>query len=343
MNGLTHGTITDDSDVWVFGGQRIYKNFFNQDKHCEFFSAADVGKHFGLSREKLILLAMLTGSDYTDGIESVGPVTGLEILAEFQGAGLEPLREFKSWWNIANKNLAMPPGSRLREKFRKLRVPEIFPNERISIAYMNPDVDNSMEKFTWAIPNFVDIRDYASEKFGWTKGKIDEIIKPVLKTMSVKNSQERIDSFFMTSRIKLPEKGNYQSSKRVKEAIGRVLGRSEANGKKSDGKSQTKGKNMTEIKKSSQSASKKRKSDTKIVETEAKKVKDVEMEENMIVLPPKNWKAEEKAKQEASKKKAAEVMKKLRLENSQKGSKKSRYQVKRKIIQAHKLSESESD
>ena len=35
MNGLTHGTITDDSDVWVFGGQRIYKNFFNQDKHCE--------------------------------------------------------------------------------------------------------------------------------------------------------------------------------------------------------------------------------------------------------------------------------------------------------------------
>ena len=76
MNGLTNGTITDDSDVWVFGGQRIYKNFFNQDKHCEVFSAADIAKHFGLSREKLILLAMLTGSDYTDGIDSVGPVTG---------------------------------------------------------------------------------------------------------------------------------------------------------------------------------------------------------------------------------------------------------------------------
>ena len=22
MNNLTHGTITDDSDVWIFGGQR---------------------------------------------------------------------------------------------------------------------------------------------------------------------------------------------------------------------------------------------------------------------------------------------------------------------------------
>ena len=110
MNNLTHGTITDDSDIWVFGGQRTYKNFFNQDKHCEFFSAADVAKHFGLSREKLILLALMTGSDYTDGIETVGPVTGLEILAEFAGEGLEPLRKFKSWWDDAHRNLAMPPG-----------------------------------------------------------------------------------------------------------------------------------------------------------------------------------------------------------------------------------------
>jgi 5'-3' exonuclease len=59
--GLTHGTVTDDSDVWVFGGQKIYKNFFNQDRHCESFTATEVAKHFGLSREKMILLAMLTG------------------------------------------------------------------------------------------------------------------------------------------------------------------------------------------------------------------------------------------------------------------------------------------
>jgi len=47
-NGLSHGTITDDSDVWVFGGQKVYKNFFNQSKHCEQFMASDIAKHFGL-------------------------------------------------------------------------------------------------------------------------------------------------------------------------------------------------------------------------------------------------------------------------------------------------------
>ena len=121
--GLTHGTITDDSDVWVFGGQRIYKNFFNQDKHCEVFSAADISKHFGLSREKLILLAMLTGSDYTDGVDSVGPVTGLEVLAEFPGQGLEPLNIFKSWWDEAHKNLAMPPG---RKKLKTILMSKCY-------------------------------------------------------------------------------------------------------------------------------------------------------------------------------------------------------------------------
>ena len=112
----------------------------------------------------------------------------------------------------------------MREKFRKLSLPESFPNERVHLAYMNPEIDNSLEKFSWAIPNFVDIRDYASEKFGFTKGKIDEIIKPVIKKMSAKTSQERIDNFFQTSRNNLPEKGHYQASKRVKEAIGKVLG-----------------------------------------------------------------------------------------------------------------------
>jgi hypothetical protein len=43
--------------------------------------------------------------------------------------------------------------------------------------------------------------------------------------MSVKTSQERIDNFFTASRIALPEKGNYQSSKRVQDAIGKVLGK----------------------------------------------------------------------------------------------------------------------
>lgn len=34
---LTQGTITDDSDIWLFGGTNVYRNFFNQQKHVEFY------------------------------------------------------------------------------------------------------------------------------------------------------------------------------------------------------------------------------------------------------------------------------------------------------------------
>ena len=36
--GLTEGTITDDSDIWLFGGTKVYKNFFDQEKYVELFS-----------------------------------------------------------------------------------------------------------------------------------------------------------------------------------------------------------------------------------------------------------------------------------------------------------------
>ena len=48
-----------------------------------------------LDRQKLINLAILCGSDYSDGIRDVGPVTAMEILQEFPGEGLQQLQGFK--------------------------------------------------------------------------------------------------------------------------------------------------------------------------------------------------------------------------------------------------------
>lgn len=43
---LTDGTITDDSDVWLFGGRTVYKNFFNQSKHVMEFDAENIQQSF---------------------------------------------------------------------------------------------------------------------------------------------------------------------------------------------------------------------------------------------------------------------------------------------------------
>lgn len=46
--GLTDGTITDDSDIWLFGGKTVYKNFFNQSKHVMEFKAENIQHCFSM-------------------------------------------------------------------------------------------------------------------------------------------------------------------------------------------------------------------------------------------------------------------------------------------------------
>ena len=44
----------------------------------------------------MINLALMCGSDYTQGVQGIGPVSALEVLAEFPGDGLQPLKNLKS-------------------------------------------------------------------------------------------------------------------------------------------------------------------------------------------------------------------------------------------------------
>lgn len=94
--GLVEGIITDDSDVFLFGGQRVFKNMFNQSKTVECFLLADLSRELGLGRDTLIRLAYLLGSDYVEGLPGVGPVVAMELLKEFPGE--DGLHKFKEWW-----------------------------------------------------------------------------------------------------------------------------------------------------------------------------------------------------------------------------------------------------
>jgi len=47
LTNQTHGTITDDSDVFLFGGQRVYKHLFNQNKHPELYTSDAIRGGFG--------------------------------------------------------------------------------------------------------------------------------------------------------------------------------------------------------------------------------------------------------------------------------------------------------
>jgi DNA excision repair protein ERCC-5 len=69
---------------------------FNQSKTVECFLSSDLGRELGLTRDTLIRLAYLLGSDYVEGLPGVGPVVAMELLKEFPGE--DGLHKFKAWW-----------------------------------------------------------------------------------------------------------------------------------------------------------------------------------------------------------------------------------------------------
>ena len=204
----------------------MFRNFFNQEKLVTSYTATELVEHFGLNRERLVLLAMLTGSDYTMGIQDVGPVTALEVLAEFPGENLTPLIDFKTWWSrVKGEGLPVAVGNKTREKLKRLHLPPSFPSESVADAYLKPTVDECREKFSWAVPNLVAARDFARERLGFDSKQVDQLLTPVIRSLAQgKSQQARIDSYFSSWRTMLPEGGRLGGSKRVEEALKKVRG-----------------------------------------------------------------------------------------------------------------------
>lgn len=76
-----------------------------------------------LTRNEMIRLALLVGSDYTVGLTGIGPVTALEILAAFPSEGddlLQGLTNF-CWW-MKSGRVAGPGRTTLRNKLQNLEV-----------------------------------------------------------------------------------------------------------------------------------------------------------------------------------------------------------------------------
>ncbi len=46
-SGQVEGILTDDNDVLLFGGKRVYRGFFSQDREPEVYSSSDIQEKLG--------------------------------------------------------------------------------------------------------------------------------------------------------------------------------------------------------------------------------------------------------------------------------------------------------
>ena len=129
--GKVDGVFTNDSDVFLFGATLVFRNAFENTKAIQMYKSSRIEKQLGLNRERMIQLAMLLGSDYTIGIDGIGIVNAMEVLAGFSDAdnekgveSLEGLKQFKKW--TENQTLSLPgaKGAKVRKHLEKVKSEE---------------------------------------------------------------------------------------------------------------------------------------------------------------------------------------------------------------------------
>ena len=100
-------------------------------------------------------MALLTGSDYTLGVESVGCVRALEILAEFPGEGLSGLRTFRRWWDGCKAGAAAA-STPIRRSLASLKLSQGECGGALMLGYAVPAVvPSGAEGYTFGKTSFI--------------------------------------------------------------------------------------------------------------------------------------------------------------------------------------------
>ncbi|KAI3963309.1 hypothetical protein MKW98_022731 [Papaver atlanticum] len=257
LSGLVDGVVTDDSDVFLFGARSVYKNIFDDRKYVETYFMKDIETELGLTRDQLIRMALLLGSDYTEGISGIGIVNAIEVAHAFPEE--DGLQQFREWLESPDPtilgNLNTQSGSNLKKRGSKIssnevesgvdrrnsmdnipklkqifmdkhrtvsknwHIPASFPSETVISAYVSPQVDKSTEPFSWGKPDLFVLRKLCWEKLGWNNQKADDLLVPVLKEYNKHETQLRLEAFYTFN-----ERFAKIRSKRIKKAVKGISG-----------------------------------------------------------------------------------------------------------------------
>lgn len=175
---------SQDYDTLLFGGERLVRNFaVSRSKKVkdttvtldiEYVSLPKLLENLGISREQLIEMGILIGTDFFPGIQGIG-----------QHKALDLIKKYESIKNIINKGI----------KVGKIEIqiaPEIV--EQVKTIFLKPDIKEEYPKPKWKKIDFEKIEELLIEQHNFSKKRVENALDRLRKLDSSK-TQISLDSF----------------------------------------------------------------------------------------------------------------------------------------------------
>ncbi len=172
---------SQDYDTLLFGGERLIRNFaVSRSKKVkdttvtldiEYVSLSKFLDNFGITREQLIDMGILIGTDFFPGIKGIG-----------QHKALELIKEHKSIENI------------IKNKVKEIELDLDVVNQ-IKDIFLNPDIKKEYPKLIWNKIDYEKIEELMIEQHNFSDSRIKNALERLRKKDSSK-TQVSLDRYF---------------------------------------------------------------------------------------------------------------------------------------------------
>ncbi|KAK9143436.1 hypothetical protein Syun_012836 [Stephania yunnanensis] len=184
---LCDGCFTSDSDIFLFGGRTVYRDIHLGDGgYVICYEMVDIESKLGFGRNSLITLALILGSDYSQGVHGLGREAACQIVKSIGDATVLQ--------RIASEGLAFARKSKGSQKQGEVLVCDANKENildqlkgdkflEVINAYLKPKCHSAdSESVHRVLANYpfqrTKLQEICAQYFGWTAEKTDEYILP---------------------------------------------------------------------------------------------------------------------------------------------------------------------
>ncbi len=185
QKGKAYAAASQDYDAMLFGSPVLVRNISitgrrkvpRQDRFImvepEEIRLDETLKELGITREQLVIIGILTGTDFNEGVYRVGPKTALKIVKEYK-----TLRDVERY---------------IKEKHDYEF--EVDPKEILDL-FMKPKKARLPESFKWGNTRPEKITELLVEKHDFSEDRVERTTEHLVESFKEKGKQKNLEQWF---------------------------------------------------------------------------------------------------------------------------------------------------